>query len=377
MATTAIESMQVVWVDPTTKQAGGTIHLSTTELDTVNNSVYSLKQLVAAKLGVENSAKLDLKLYGQSLPQGPLASYLPLLRTNAPRFALSYSQTKLTLKLFVKTIRGRTIRLDVNPNETIQDVKQRFEEKEGLPVADNRLVYGGVELADHCRVFHYNIPPNATLMSLGRLVGGSHIRMGSLTTALPCKGLKFADVSNEDMMEVIEFSPSVPAWRIVCRGLNLSGQCTNPDCVACSKWVYMQVGFRPANLFTYQAHCPMCRQSVVPKTCGFYSCQWRFEGIKLHSDVHMSSGWKKAEGEVYHAFKSQESNLVLWESLLVIPHPLAVKECAVCCEVLGINGLATLPCQHQIHRVCLNEWTTTCKGRNASVSCPLCRSAVP
>ncbi|RKP12313.1 ubiquitin-like protein modifier Ned8 [Piptocephalis cylindrospora] len=48
----------------------------------------------------------------------------------------------------VKTLTGNEIELDIEPKDTIRRIKERLEEKEGIPPAQQRLIYGGKQLAD-------------------------------------------------------------------------------------------------------------------------------------------------------------------------------------------------------------------------------------
>ena len=76
------------------------------------------------------------------------------------------------MQIFIKTLTGRTVTLIVEEDETIKTVKQKFKEKDGVPVNEQRLIYGGHELKDTETLKHYGIYREATLHLVLRLPGG-------------------------------------------------------------------------------------------------------------------------------------------------------------------------------------------------------------
>ncbi len=232
--------------------------------------------------------------------------------------SVDIKERSLTLDEFhicLKKLNGKTVTLVVTSKDTVATLKSRIEDKEGIPLIEQRLTYEGRQLEDNQTLLSCNIKHESSIHLLLRLRGGGP------------DAFSFNHMTHEKR---VAFSEAAPKWRAVIPGLNLTGTCINKECVASGKRVVIPkgIGAFHIDLASHLSKCPCCNTIATNiNNAGFYKCLYSVQGRKENGERVDSSDTRAPDNEVL-TFKHAGVSLDKWDQLTIttkkVPSALVV-----------------------------------------------------
>lgn len=80
----------------------------------------------------------------------------------------------------VKTLTGKEIEIDIEPTDKVERIKERVEEKEGIPPPQQRLIFSGKQMNDEKTAADYKVTIGKNKMTFYEWINLFQVQGGSV-----------------------------------------------------------------------------------------------------------------------------------------------------------------------------------------------------
>ena len=211
-----------------------------------------------------------------------------------------------TFFIYIKNLQGRSIKISVKANDTIQEGKRKYRIASNSSISDPQWKFGSKVLQNEKTFEYYGIEEDDNITSNERSQGGGP--------------MNFTDVSKKHIVN-LGFSPDAPDYRTAKKGINIFGICKSENCETKKNEVVVPINKDKLDLINenFNILCPKCKAIIEPKTVGFYLCKYHIYGSKIEDGkvVDFDNGFQVAnDTEHLQYFEEATNGKILFTKLI-------------------------------------------------------------